>query len=242
MSGIQMINKRASRSTASERSSSRTLRRELWLKDGDQAFLASVATGEDDDPFLEEYWMHTFRDENTFKSVLSGPDGALGKVPADSRPQHKFGFWAYITEVYHTESRVDTWEPITGASGKTMYKEDVNDFRIIPLSFGRGNNIWNQLVDVYNDWGHLSKGVIRIRRSGTGLDTTYTITATTKEDDIPEDKHMEISDLPSIKDYLMETYTDSGNDSEEKVPETATALGDEVVESLPSDDDDDLPF
>ena len=73
------------------------------------------------------------------------------------------------------------------------------------------------------------------------MDTTYTITATTKEDEIPDDRHIEISDLPSIKDYLMETYTDSGNTSEEKVPATATALAEEVVESLPSDDDD-LPF
>ena len=142
---------------------------------------------------------------------------------------------------------MDTWEPITGPSGKTMYKEVVNDFRIVPLSFGRGNNIWTQLVDVDNDWGHLSKGVIRIRRSGTALDTTYTITATTKEDEIPDDRHIEISDLPSLKDFLMETYTDSGNASEDKVPETATALyagvanPNEVVESLPSDDDD-LPF
>ena len=118
-----------------------------------------------------------------------------------------------------------------------MYKEEVNDFRIIPLSFGRGNNIWNQLVDVYNDWGHLSKGIIRIRRSGTGLDTTYTITATTKEDDIPESKHIEISDLPSVKDYLMQTYTESGSlESEEKasVPDSGVSLED--------DDSDDLPF
>ena len=242
MSGIKMISERAGRATSSERSGSSSLRRELWLRDGDQAFLTSVATGDDDDPFLEEYWMHTFRDENSFKSVLSGPDGALGVVPADSKPQHKFGFWAFVTEVYHPDSRMDTWEPITGPSGKTMYKEVVNDFRIVPLSFGRGNNIWNQLVDVYNDWGLLSKGIIRIRRSGTALDTTYTITATTKEDEIPDDRHIEISDLPSIKDYLMETYTDSGDASEDKVPETAKALGDEVVESLPSDDDDDLPF
>ena len=39
----------------------------------------------------------------------------------------------------------------------------------------------------------------------------------------------------------METYSDSGNTAGEKVPATATALAEEVVEALPSDDDD-LPF
>jgi hypothetical protein len=126
-----------------------------------------------------------------------------------------------------------------------MYKEVVNDFRILPLTFGRGNYIWNQLVDVYNDWGFLNKGVVRVRRTGAALDTTYTITATTKEDEIPEDRYNTIGDLQSVKGYMMETYSESNTPSEEadaSVPETATALGDEVVESLPSDDDDDLPF
>jgi hypothetical protein len=236
MSGIKMIQQRASRSTSSERSGAGSLRRELWLRDGDQAFLASVATGDDDDPFLEEYWMHTFRDENTFKSVLSGPDGPLGQVPSDSKPQHRFGFWAYIIEVYHSEQRMDSWESITGPSGKTMYKEIVNDFRIIPLSFGRGNYIWNQLVDVYNDWGFLNKGVIRIRRAGAALDTTYTITATTKEDEIPDDKYTDISDLPSVKDYLMDTYTETGASSvkeDEEIPETSVSLEDDTDDNLP---------
>ena len=51
MSGIKMISERAGRATSSERSGSSSLRRELWLRDGDQAFLTSVATGDDDDPF-----------------------------------------------------------------------------------------------------------------------------------------------------------------------------------------------
>ena len=248
MSGIKSIQERACGSTSSERSNSGGLRKEMWLRDGDQAFIIPVATGDDDDPFLEEYWMHTFRDENTFKSILSGPDGPLGVVPSDSKPQHRFAFWTYVTEVFHSERRIDSWESTTGPSGKTMYKEVVNDFRILPLTFGRGNYIWNQLVDVYNDWGYLNKGVVRVRRTGAGLDTTYTITATTKEDEIPEDRYNTIGDLQSVKDYMMETYSESSAPSEEpaaSVPKTATPLvvgDDEVVEYLPSDDDSDLPF
>ena len=88
-----------------------------------------------------------------------------------------------------------------------MFKEIINDFRIISLSFGRGDYVWNQLVDVYSDWGGLNKGVMKIKRTGTGAyDTSYSIQATPKKDEVPEDKKKEFGDLVPIKDYFFERY------------------------------------
>ena len=88
-----------------------------------------------------------------------------------------------------------------------MYKEEVNDFRIISLGFGRSDYIWNQLVDVYNDWVSLNKGVIRIRRTGSGMyDTSYSLAATARDAEIPSDKLADIEELPDIKDYFRERY------------------------------------
>ena len=129
-------------------------------------------------------------------------------VPEDTRPQHKFAFWAYVHYIIHTEKRNDDWEEVEGPAGKKAFREAVNDFRIIPLGFGRSDYVWNQLVEVYSDWGGLNKGVIRAKRTGSGMyDTSYTISSTPNKDlDIPTDKQKEVENLQPIKDYYMERY------------------------------------
>ena len=181
--------------------------KEVWLKDGDQIFLSSVATGDENDNLLDELYLYTFRDGNRWTNVLKDDRVDSSGVPEDVRPSHKFAFWAYIHNIIHMEKRNDDWESIEGPGGRKMFKEIINDFRIVSLSFGRGDYVWNQLVDVYSDWGGLNKGVMKIKRTGTGAyDTSYSIQATPKKDEIPEDKQKEFGDLEPIKDYFFERY------------------------------------
>ena len=186
--------------------------KEIWFRDGDQVFLSSVATGSDDDKYLDELYLYVFRAGTRLVNLLKDDRVDTSIVPEDVRPSHKFAIWAYIHNIIHLENRNDDWVEIEGPSGKKMYKEDINDFRIISLSFGRSDYIWNQLVDVYNDWGALNKGVIRMKRTGAGMyETSYSITATPKNDEIPEDKQKEISELPLLKDYFYERYGNSAD-------------------------------
>ena len=187
--------------------SDQPLRREVWFKDGDQAFVSSVATGEEGDNKLDELYLYTYRSGTRWINLLSDEGIDTSVVPENYRPSHKFAFWTYVHEILHGERRVDDWEEIAGPGGKKMYKEEVNDFRIISLGFGRSDYIWNQLVDVYNDWGSLNKGVIRIRRTGSGMyDTSYSLAATARDAEIPSDKLADIEELPDIKDYFRERY------------------------------------
>ena len=56
---------------------------------------------------------------------------------------------------------------------------------------------------------------MRVKRTGAGMyDTSYTIAATTRSSDIPEDKKVEIADLPSIKEYYMERYGKSPDEAD----------------------------
>ena len=237
MVGISGIQNRIDRRTSSETSAE--LRKELWFKDGDQAFMSIVATGDEDDPKLADYWMYTFNEEGRWNSVLGGTSGPLAPVPEGTRPSHRFGFWAFVHDVLHTERRVDTWEPVEGPSGRKLYRENVDDFKIVPLAFGRSNYIWNQLVDVYNDWGALNKGVVRVRRTGSGMqDTSYTVVVSPRELDIPSDKIAEIDDLVPVIDYMNERYgvsTKEAVSNEVTVPDTAVSVD-------AASDDDDLPF
>ena len=181
--------------------------KEIWLKDGDHIFLTSIATGEEGDSSLDEYYMYTFRQNNRWTNVLRDDGIDQSAVPDDVRPSHKFAFWAYVYEIMHDEKRNEEWESVDGPGGKKLFKETINDFRIIPLGFGRSDYVWNQLVEVYEDWGSLDKGVLRIKRTGSGAtDTSYSITATSRALEIPSEKGDEAAELDSVHSYLMERY------------------------------------
>lgn len=204
MSGIASIVKGREDTRPQPNSRTSVPNKEIWFKDGDQAFVTSVATGEQDDKYLDEIEMYTFRHGNRFANLLKDDDVDLSLVPSDSRPQRKFAFWAYVHEIIHTTKRKDDWEEVEGPSGKKIFKEAINDHKIICLTFGRNDYLFSQLVDVYNDWGSLNKGVIRIKRTGTGMyDTSYTIAATARTAEAPKMDE----ELPTIKEYFKERYS-----------------------------------
>ena len=191
---------------------------ELWFKDGDQALIKSVATGHPDDTAMTYIRVFQYRDGNTFKTVLESifdgekdeyttPEGlSIDGIPEGVSPKHQFAFWAYVDEVFHAEKRVESWEVVAGKSGKEMYKEVVNDFKVIKLGFGRGDIVFGQLEEIYEDEGSLDKSPIRIKRMGAGLDTNYHITSLARELEIPAEKKAEIANLPSINQYCIDTW------------------------------------
>ena len=205
MGGISAIQNRVEESANPQ--TSQTTGQEVFFKDGDQAFLTPVATGEENDLLLDEVYLYTYRSGNRWINLLKDDDVDASDVPDTVRASHKFAFWAYVHDIMHTEKRFDDWEEVEGPQGKKLFVQHINDFRVIPLGFGRSNYIWNQLVDVYNDWGALNRGVIRVKRTGTGMyDTSYTLTATARNTDVPADKLASVSDLTGIKAYYKDRY------------------------------------
>tara|TARA_R110000824_G_scaffold9814_3_gene43423 strand:+ start:1060 stop:1770 length:711 start_codon:yes stop_codon:yes gene_type:complete len=229
MAGLSDINRREQK--RAEGRVSNAARKEIWLRDGDQVFLRSVATGEDGDAMLEELYVFALQtDSGSWQTVLADPETnrPMGnvEVPEDRRASHKFAFWAYVSDIIHSDRHRDDWEEIQSASGgRTAYRETVNDFRIMTLPFGRNNQYWNMLVDQFEDWDGLHNGVLRVKRSGTGIDTTYTVSPVSRAVTIPDERVKESTELQSIWDYFVEHY--GGNDS---TPDTET----EVITSTES--------
>ena len=213
MSGITKIQTKRENRYQGGQEDNRLPGRELFFKDGDQTFMAPLATGDENDTNLDEIYMYTYREGQRWMNILDDPEVDTSQVPADTRASHKFAFWAYVFEVVHNEARNEDWEPVSGPGGRKMFKETINDYRMVALTFGRSDYIWNQLVDVYNDWGGLDKGVIRIKRTGAGMqDTSYAIAATTRKDEVPEDADED--SLPTVREYFKGRYggfTSNGN-------------------------------
>mgnify|MGYP003144426328 CR=1 FL=1 len=188
-------------------------RREIWFKDGDQAFITPIATGDEGDNMLDELYLYTYQSGGRWVNLLSDADVDTTMVPDTQRPAHKFAFWGYVHEIVHTDKRTEDCVEVSGPGGRKLFKEEVNDFRVITLTFGRSDYIWNQLVDIYHDWGTLDKGVLRIKRTGTGMyDTSYTIAATARDAEVPDDA--DSSDLPTIREYFLSRYGGAPPDSQ----------------------------
>ena len=242
MSGISMIqNNITSRETRSAQAAEAN-GKEVWLKDGDQVFMKSMATGEEGDIHMEEFYVYEFQQgaDRGWTSVLVENGEPVDSVPSEAMvhedgrrkaPRHKFALWGYVTEILHTEQRVDSWEQITSPSGSKLYKETVNDFKVLTLSFGAQNSNWNQFVDIYEDNGSLDKNVIRVRRRGASLDTTYTITSTSGNLDLPEDKQAEVKNLTPIKEYVGQRYGTLETETD-AVPSDAVAIDNDDDDSL----------
>jgi|TARA_R100000458_G_C8230099_1_gene212050 hypothetical protein len=183
--------------------------KEFWIRDGDQIFFSSVGDGKEGDPYVSEITLVTYRDGNRWTNVYLKDKSTFEEVaralniPEDTRPSNRFALWAYVYDALHVEKKSDDWEAIEGPNGKTLYKQEVNDYKIIALPFGRGGYLWSQLVDIFEDWGTLNKGVIRVKRHGKGLDTTYSLAATSRT---KKEGDMDTSDLVSIEDYYSNRY------------------------------------
>ena len=64
--------------------------KEIWFKDGDQAFITPVATGNEDDERLDDIYMYTFRQENRWTNLLKDDSVDTSAVPDNIRPSHKY--------------------------------------------------------------------------------------------------------------------------------------------------------
>jgi hypothetical protein len=244
MSGIGMIQKRLEDRIAKQSQVSESSGKEIWLKDGDQLFMKAIATGDENDIYLHEFHIYEFQQgaDKGWRSVLVIDGEPVDAVPSEAMywddqpdkrklPRHKFALWGYVTEILHPNKRDESWDEITSRSGVKMYRESVNDFKVLTLSFGARNTNFYQFSDIYDENGSLNKNIIRIKRRGSNLDTTYTITTTKEVIDIPENKASEIKNLTPMSEYVEQRYGKSTSDT--SVPDNAVST---------EDDDDDMPF
>jgi hypothetical protein len=199
-------------------------REQYWLEDS-QVFLTSVATGQDDDPYMGSYWLYTFQENGTWTKVLSDKEGPLKPVPSGTKPSYRFGFWAFIHNVIHTSKKNDDWEKIFTPSGEERFSEEVNEFRFCILPFGKDDVYYNDTVDIYNDYGgDLTKGAIKITRRGSGRNTNYSIAAQGSLDvSIPDEELAKVSDLPTADDYMMDNYCVGQSSGGGDVPDGAVS-------------------
>lgn len=193
---------------------------QYFFQPEDSVFFTMLATG-DDDPevskkekrWLDGYFLYTWASgPNQWTSLMDHEDIDNSVVPAGETSRFRISFWAYIHEIHHSLSHrkvIDgtyedllergIWEESETPGGRKIYKETVNDLRIITTS---PSNWTQQFAKIGDEFGSLNHSAIKMVREGKGTDTRYFISATANENEIPEDVLEKAQTVEPIKDYF----------------------------------------
>ena len=165
--------------------------RELFFtSDGDLANLAIVPSGSpeesDTETRLLDYHQHSERVTPTgpqdsgwrFNFCTLATLGTCQHCDRGVKKQYRFAFWSYVfnRRIKNAPQNSDNWEQVKSPAG-LMWEQQINDFRIISLPFGRSDMYWNLLLQLSYDEGALNKAAVRVSRSGKGTDTVWGLTA-----------------------------------------------------------------
>lgn len=231
---------------------------ELWLsKDGDAAIVSFIATGDPDDSRLDDFWVHTknfIRDDGsngykTFfceKALDDSKPCEFVHTEKGQYPSHQFGIWCYVHKIYYADKRNDKCIEEKSKAGATVWAETVGDFRVFSKGFGKGQYLWNQLVDIYNEDQTLTKMLVKISRSGSKMDTTYAIRPGRAKSDLAKELLEKTKDLPNIRDFFRKRYSAESkteisvqkSDSSQKTVNPLSQTADIGEEESDSSDDD----
>ena len=208
MSGINRITQR--RKEVAETRSDNIW--ELRLADGDDVYTCFLASGDEDDSKLDDYYVHVVEGvsdsgsriwTNYFCPKTLDEQSACPVCETGERASHRFGVWCFVYYIMHNTQKNDEWEAITTATGQTRFKETVNSIRVFTRGFGLHDTMWNQLVALYGEYGGLNTLVTKISRVGEGLQTVYTFTGTPHKPTLPEGTQKDIDALEPIRDHFV---------------------------------------
>ena len=181
----------------------------LIIRENDQIFFTCVASERDDKDYLDDVYRYYLTDERRY--LLKHEDVDDSNVPEGTRAQHLLSMWVYVYYVLHEERRNNSWAEIETEAKKKMFKEDINDYKIIDFGYGRRNpddetyeNYQKFLTAIEYNKGY--KGIVKIRKTGVGLGTEYHITGEHSENKIPENRKREMLGLTPIMEHYLETY------------------------------------
>ena len=123
------------------------------------------------------------------------------------------------------------WEAVK-QGGQVMYKEEVNDFRLLRLKWGKDNVNKNMVLGFANAYGTLTDRDYVFSRGGLGIRTSYSLVPKDKEVLSGEAKTA-ISNAPSINEALNISNEDRNNaDSVSEPKEQGQDTPREDVEDL----------
>ncbi len=177
----------------------------LMTKPNDIVYFTPVASSFYEKEHIEELEMYFL--DGRYKLKQEGEDVQARK---------RLAMWAYVYFVYHENRDNEEWVEKELDSKKKMFKENVEDFKIVEFPYGQ----WDRETRVYANRQKfdsaceynrgLNKSIIKLRKYVDGQYTNYSISGLANEDnaqqvatDIIENKKDEIQNLQPLMDFYL---------------------------------------
>lgn len=171
---------------------------------------------------------------------VPGTDNECAYCNSGSKATRAIFMWAYVFDIYHTSQNkklnsdpdAEKWES-KKVGGETFYVQNFNAPMILMLPPGQKGALRSQLIEYDTEYGSIDDRNYRIKRSGNGLQTTYTVIPKKPTDLEQEvmDKMLDLPDLTEVALGKIMTY-----DKKDEGSDHPALTGDEAPEK------DDLPF
>ena len=217
----------------------------LTLGNGDQAFVTIVHDGKDEEDLrLDAFHRHVFEVDNKYSYPMCerNHDDPCDWCANKVQRQRRFGMWVYVHFVDHDHQNDNgDWKPVK-KDMQSAFREDIKEFRMCVLPFGKNGIVWEQLSDILTDKGVLNKNIVRIRRVGEKLETNYLIRTTDTAGKVFSDEptlEEECVALPGVVEYLSglsrsrnTSNTESTSDNGEEEPAGEVVVSDNELEDL----------
>ena len=177
----------------------------LMTKPNDIVYFTPVASSFYEKEHIEELDMYFL--DGRYKLKQEGEDVQARK---------RLAMWAYVYFIYHENRDNEEWVEKELDSKKKMFKENVEDFKIVEFPYGQ----WDRETRVYANRQKfdsaceynrgLNKSIIKLRKYVDGQYTNYSISGLANEDnaqqvatDIIENKKDEIQNLQPLMDFYL---------------------------------------
>jgi hypothetical protein len=253
MPNLQEIGERAqTRREDFKRNTSNAGGKELFFQgDGDLANMAIVPSGDtkeaDTETLLLDYHVHnetvtpTSPTDKGFRFYFCtlAVTGECSHCDRGVYKQYRFAFWAYVynRRVQSKPQSTDNWEQVQTASGETMWEQEINDFRIISLPFGKTDMYWKLLLDISYEEKGLNKKAVRVSRSGLGRETVWGLKTVNEPTINWKEIGVGVEELAGLNDYFMERET-----AKNAIVEDSVTLDSEEEDSVTESTGKTAPF
>ena len=235
-----------------ERANSKTTkRRELWLKNGDDARVSILTDEKEDengkvieDRYFSSFYVHKAKDDHGYDKKYFLCE-KREDIPQEYREQRgvvaeQIGFWCYVYFILHETNVIkgiviEDWKKVKRGN-LDRYREEVNDFKIYFGGVGKDRLFESNLVGIDMEFG-LPNIINSLRKVKTGDSTVYVLKETPDKTNIPEGKITEAKDLPSVIEYAKEYLVEWGGNKKTTTTEGFDMNGEEIVNDTQDDNE-----
>lgn len=191
---------------------------ELYLRDGDRAFVRFLSRADDSDDRFGTARVHSVKKQSKKGKIYSQDvfctredEGRCTLCDSEDqetkRTSDRLAVWVWIYKIWHThqnpklgEDDEEAWKQIRTKSGATFFEESIEAVQLFKKGYGNKGYIFDYFLTHFDRYGTMNDRTYEISRKGSSFnDTSYSIVPSPNESEIEDHVATAAAKLPSIE-------------------------------------------